>query len=169
MVWCFWGKSQTWTGTVGFGLVQTGSQLVQDRTSPTLPNGSLTESYTILTDTCPSMLTCSHPTHAYPCTMAFPKPPTTVQTHPYVFLCVQPLSMHPSMHPSPTPTCIHVVYNFYSTRLVTTGLDQRHIKYPLPCCFLVLEHILLCLPLHAWVEILHHNPPLLALLMLVLP
>ena len=32
----FWGKSQTWTGTAGFGLVQTGSQSVWDRTSPTL-------------------------------------------------------------------------------------------------------------------------------------
>ena len=30
------GKSQTGTGTMGFGPVQTGSQLVQDRTSPTL-------------------------------------------------------------------------------------------------------------------------------------
>ena len=32
----FLGKSQTWTGTVGFGLVQTGSQSVRDQTSPTL-------------------------------------------------------------------------------------------------------------------------------------
>ena len=32
----FSGKSQTWTGTAGFGLVQTGSQSVWDRTSPTL-------------------------------------------------------------------------------------------------------------------------------------
>ena len=32
----FLGKSQTWTGTAGFGPVQTGSQSVQDRTSPTL-------------------------------------------------------------------------------------------------------------------------------------
>ena len=30
------GKSRTWTGTAGFGLVQTGSQSVRDRTSPTL-------------------------------------------------------------------------------------------------------------------------------------
>ena len=30
------GKSGTWTGTAGFGLVQTGSQSVRDRTSPTL-------------------------------------------------------------------------------------------------------------------------------------
>ena len=34
----FLGKSQTWTGTTGFGPVQTGSQSVWDRTSPTLPN-----------------------------------------------------------------------------------------------------------------------------------
>ena len=33
----FLGKSQTGTGTAGFGLVQTGSQSVWDRTSPTLP------------------------------------------------------------------------------------------------------------------------------------
>ena len=32
----FSGKSQTWTRTVGFGPVQTGSQSVRDRTSPTL-------------------------------------------------------------------------------------------------------------------------------------
>ena len=32
----FLGKSQTWTGTMGFGLVQTGFQSVWDRTSPTL-------------------------------------------------------------------------------------------------------------------------------------
>ena len=32
----FSGKSQTWTRTAGFGLVQTGSQSVRDRTSPTL-------------------------------------------------------------------------------------------------------------------------------------
>ena len=32
----FLGKSQTGTGTARFGLVQTGSQLVQDQTSPTL-------------------------------------------------------------------------------------------------------------------------------------
>ena len=32
----FLGKSQTWSGTTGFGLVQTGSQLVRDQTSPTL-------------------------------------------------------------------------------------------------------------------------------------
>ena len=32
----FLGKSQTWTGTAGFGLVQTGFQSVWDRTSPTL-------------------------------------------------------------------------------------------------------------------------------------
>ena len=32
----FLGKSQTGTGTAGFGLVQTRSQSVQDRTSPTL-------------------------------------------------------------------------------------------------------------------------------------
>ena len=32
----FSGKSQTWTGTAGFGPVQTGSQSVWDRTSPTL-------------------------------------------------------------------------------------------------------------------------------------
>ena len=33
----FLGKSWTWTGTAGFGLVQTGSQSVRDQTSPTLP------------------------------------------------------------------------------------------------------------------------------------
>ena len=32
----FLGKSQTWTRTTGFGLVQTGFQSVWDRTSPTL-------------------------------------------------------------------------------------------------------------------------------------
>ena len=32
----FLGKSQTWTGTAGFGPVQTGFQSVWDRTSPTL-------------------------------------------------------------------------------------------------------------------------------------
>ena len=32
----FLGKSQTWTGTMGFGPVQTGSQSVWDQTSPTL-------------------------------------------------------------------------------------------------------------------------------------
>ena len=34
----FLGKSQTGTGTAGFGLVQTGFQSVPDRTSPTLPS-----------------------------------------------------------------------------------------------------------------------------------
>ena len=38
------GKSGTWTGTAGFGPVQTGSQSVRDRTSPTLGHWGLSVS-----------------------------------------------------------------------------------------------------------------------------